>query len=386
MTTKDPIRVGLLFSKTGVTSNQESSQLYGALFAIDEINGLGGIQGRELVPIHYDPKSDTSCYKPALERLIIEDNINVIFGGYTSSSRKAMLPIIEKYNKLLFYPQQYEGFEFSENIIYTGAAPNQNIVQLAKFMTSRFGARVYAIGSRYVYPYETNRTMQSLISKYPDNAIVGERYVSLHATQDAIDEVLEDIKRKRPDFIFCTLIGNTVPYLYEAFLRAGLDPLTMPIASLNTSEAEINMMGAEAACGHYTSSPYFQSIDSPLNRSSLERFFNSRHGERAVPNMNWEASYFAMHLLAKAYRHAGSDNPQDILQCILGSEVEAPQGRVRIDPSNHHACLYPRIGQANSNGQFTIVQDLAKRIDPDPYMVHHDWSSDDAPDADGWDK
>jgi branched-chain amino acid transport system substrate-binding protein len=377
MKNTDPIRVGLLFSKTGVTSNQESSQLYGALFAIDEINGLGGVQGRELVPVYYDPQSDTARYKLALERLILEDNISVIFGGYTSSSRKVMLPVVEKYNKLLFYPQQYEGFEFSENIIYTGAAPNQNIVQLAKFMTSRFGARVYMVGSRYVYPYETNRTMQSLISADPDSSIVGERYVSLHASEEAVDEVFEDIKKKKPDFIFCTLIGNTVPYLYEAFYKAGLSPLTMPIASLNTSEAEISIMGAEAAYGHYTSSPYFQSIDSPLNRSTLERFFNSRHGERAIPNMNWEASYFGMHLLAKAYRHAGSDNPQDIRQCILGSEIEAPQGRVRIDSSNHHASLYPRIGQANSSGQFTIVEDSGKRIDPDPYMVRHDWSSDD---------
>lgn len=234
------------------------------------------------------------------------------------------------------------------------------------------------IGSRYVYPYETNRTMQSLISSHPGNAIVGERYVSLHATQEAIDEVFEDIKKKKPDFIFCTLIGNTVPYLYDAFYRDGLDPMTMPIASLNTSEAEISIMGPDAAFGHYTSSPYFQSIDSPLNRSTLERFFNSRHGERAVPNMNWEASYFGMHLLAKACRHAGSDMPRDILQCMLGNEVEAPQGRVRIDPSNHHACLYPRIGQANSSGQFTIVEDLGKRIDPDPYMVRHDWSNDEA--------
>ncbi|MFT5642716.1 MAG: branched-chain amino acid transport system substrate-binding protein [Janthinobacterium sp.] len=373
MTTKDPLRIGLLFSKTGVTSRQESSQLYGALFAIDEINGLGGVDGRELVAVHYDPQSDTARYKALLERLIIDDGIDVTFGGYTSSSRKVMLPVVEKYNKLLIYPEQYEGFEFSENIIYTGAAPNQNIAQLANFMTSHFGARIYMVGSRYVYPYETNRTMQSLMALRPDRAILGERYVSLHANRDAIDAVLADIQQQKPDFIFCTLIGNAVPYLYEAYHRAGLDPATMPIASLNTSEAEIDVMGAHAACGHFTSSPYFQSVDSALNRSTLERFFASRHGEFAVPNMNWEASYFAMHLLAKAYRNAESDQLRHIVPCMLGSEIEAPQGRVRIDPSNHHACLYPRIGQANGHGQFTIVQDALARVNPDPYMVHHDW-------------
>lgn len=369
MKSTDPIKIGLLFSKQGVTCKLESSQLYGAMFAIDEINGLGGIQGREIIPIHYDPQSDNTRYKVLLERLIIDDNINLIFGGYTSSSRKAMLPIVEKHNKLLFYPQQYEGFEFSENIIYTGAAPNQNIVQLAKFMTTKFGARVFMVGSNYIYPYESNRNMHSLISGNPTHKIVGERYVSLYADQDTMDEVIEGIQKNNPDFIFCTLIGRTVPYFYQSFLKSGMDPAKMPIASLNTSEAEIDMMGPEAAFGHYTSSPYFQSIDSALNRSTIDRFFASRYGERAIPNMNWEASYFAMHLLAKAFRNSETDRIEDILPNILGTEIEAPQGRVQIDTLTHHASLYPRIGIANEEGKFTIVEDDGIRINPDPYMV-----------------
>lgn len=369
MKSSDPIKIGLLFSKQGVTSQLESSQLYGALFAIDEINGLGGVQGREIISTHYDPQSDNARYKVLLERLIIEDHINLIFGGYTSSSRKVMLPIIEKHNKLLFYPQQYEGFEFSENIIYTGAAPNQNLVQLEKFMTLKFGARVYMIGSHYIYPYETNRNMYSLIAMNPAHQIVAERYVSIYADQNSLEEIVADIKVKQPDFVFCTLIGRTVPYFYQAYLKAGLDPAKIPVASLNTSEVEINIMGAEAAMGHYTSSPYFQSIDLPLNRSTVDRFFASRYAERAIPNMNWEASYFAMHLLAKAFRNSDSDRIEDILPNILGTEIEAPQGRVQIDRLTHHASLYPRIGMANADGQFTIIEDRGLRINPDPYMV-----------------
>jgi branched-chain amino acid transport system substrate-binding protein len=369
MKSSDPIKIGLLFSKQGVTSQLESSQLYGALFAIDEINGLGGVQGREIIPTHYDPKSDNTRYEVLLERLIIEDHINLVFGGYTSTSRKAMLPIIEKYNKLLFYPQQYEGFEFSENIIYTGAAPNQNLVQLEKFMTLKFGARVYMIGSNYIYPYETNRNMCSLIAVNPAYQIVAERYVSMYADKNSIDQIVAEIKVKQPDFVFCTLIGRTVPYFYQAYLEAGLDPAKIPVASLNTSEVEINIMGVEAAMGHYTSSPYFQSIDLPLNRNTVDRFFASRYSERAIPNMNWEASYFAMHLLAKALRNSDSDRVEDVLPNILGAEIEAPQGRVQIDHFTHHASLYPRIGMANSDGQFTIIEDSGLRINPDPYMV-----------------
>ena len=370
MKSSAPIKIGLLFSKQGVTSQLESSQLYGALFAIDEINELGGVQGREITSTHYDPQSDNSRYKVLLERMIIEDHINLVFGGYTSSSRKAMLPIIEKHNKLLFYPQQYEGFEFSENIIYNGAAPNQNLMQLEKFMTSKFGARIYMIGSNYIYPYETNRNMHSLIAMNSSHQIIAERYVSIYANQNSIDEIVADIRAKQPDFVFCTLIGRSVPYFYQAYLKAGLDAAKIPIYSLNTSEVEINMMGAEAAMGHYTSSPYFQSIDSPLNRNTVDRFFASRYAERAIPNMNWEASYFAMHLLAKAYRNSDSDQIEDILPNILGAEIEAPQGRVQVDHLTHHTSLYPRIGIANSDGQFTIIEDCGFRINPDPYMVH----------------
>lgn len=369
MKSSAPIKIGLLFSKQGVTSQLESSQLYGALFAIDEINELGGVQGREITSTHYDPQSDNSRYKVLLERMIIEDHINLVFGGYTSSSRKAMLPIIEKHNKLLFYPQQYEGFEFSENIIYNGAAPNQNLMQLEKFMTSKFGARIYMIGSNYIYPYETNRNMHSLIAMNSSHQIIAERYVSIYANQNSIDEIVADIRAKQPDFVFCTLIGRSVPYFYQAYLKAGLDAAKIPISSLNTSEVEINMMGAEAAMGHYTSSPYFQSIDSPLNRNTIDRFFASRYAERAIPNMNWEASYFAMHLLAKAYRNSDSDQIEDILPNILGAEIEAPQGRVQVDHLTHHTSLYPRIGIANSDGQFTIIEDCGFRINPDPYMV-----------------
>jgi len=369
MKLSDPIKIGLLFSKQGVTSQLESSQLYGALFAIDEINGLGGVRGREIIPTYYDPQSDNSRYKVLLERLIIEDNIKLVFGGYTSSSRKAMLPIIEKHNRLLFYPQQYEGFEYSENIIYTGAVPNQNLMQLEKFMTSKFGARVYMIGSNYIYPFETNRNMHSLIANHPSHKIIAERYVSIYANQATIDDIVVDIKAKQPDFVFCTLIGRTVPYFYQAYLKSGLDPAKIPVGSLNTSEVEINLMGAEAALGHYTSSPYFQSIDTPLNRSTVDRFFASRYAELAIPNMNWEASYFAIHLLAKAFRNSDSDQIEDILPNILGAEIKALQGCVRIDHLTHHASLYPRIGVANSHGQFTIIEDHGFRIEPNPYMV-----------------
>jgi branched-chain amino acid transport system substrate-binding protein len=375
MALSDPIRVGLLSSTTGSTALLEQSQWRGACLAVEEINARGGIGGRELVALHYDPGSDPAAFRELAERLIVKDGVNTIFGGYTSTSRKAMLPVVEKHNRLLIYAQMYEGFEYSDNIIYSGASPNQNGVQLADFMTETFGARVYFVGSSYVYPYECNRTMQELLLQHPEGAILGERYLSLDATRDQFDQVVADIGRKSPDWIFCTVIGETVPYLYEAYARADLDPASIPIGSLNTSETEIHAMERGIATGHFTAAPYFQSIDTPENHRAV-RHHQARFGAHTPTDMNWEAAYYQMHMFAEAFARAGSDELGTIMPHLLGSEFTAPQGRVRIDPVNHHMALYPRIGRVNANGQFTILRESKFAVGPDPYMTRQtlgDW-------------
>ena len=377
MADKDPIRVGILYSETGVTSTIGLSQLQGALLAIQEINEAGGVDGREIVPVRYDPQSTPARYAELAEQLIAQDHVNVIFGCYMSSSRKAVIPVIEKWNKLLFYPTLYEGFEYSGNVIYTGAAPNQNSVQLAEFMTSNFGARVYLIGSDYIYPYESNRIMGELVLQRPGSEKLAERYVPLDATEKDYDGIMDDIRDKRPDFIFSTVVGDSTAALYRAYADAGFEPRSMPIASLTTSEAEISQMGRGVATGHYTSAPYFQSIDSDANRQCLARL-RKHFGEGSVPNLCWEASYFQMHIFAEGFRQAGSDGIAELLPHILGVEFDAPQGRVKIDPTNHHTCLYPRIGRVDAFGQFTIVRQAKRSVYPDPYLVTHslgDWTA-----------
>ncbi|MBJ2143828.1 transporter substrate-binding domain-containing protein [Delftia acidovorans] len=373
----DPVRVGILYSATGTTSTIGQSQLQGAQLAIDEINEAGGLLGRELVAVRYDPASTPARYAALAEQLIVRDGINVIFGCYMSSSRKVVIPIVEKWNKLLFYPTLYEGFEFSGNVIYTGAAPNQNSVQLADYMTSSFGARVYLIGSDYIYPYESNRIMGELVMQHPDSDKLGEHYLPLDATERDYAAIMQDIRAKQPDFIFSTVVGDSTASLYRAYADAGFNPQTMPIASLTTSEAEIAQMGADVASGHFTAAPYFQSIDSPANARCLARL-RQRLGDDCRPNLCWEAAYFQMHLFANAFRQAGSDRIGELLPHLLGSEFDAPQGRIRLDPDNHHTWLHPRVGRANAQGGFTIVRQATRAVSPDPYLVTHslgDWTA-----------
>ena len=376
MTNTDPVKVGVLYSQTGATSAIESSQRLGTLMAIEEINEGGGLSGREIVAIQYDPESDLHQFRTLAERLVAIDNVNVIFGCYMSSARKAVIPVVEKYNRILFYATLYEGFEFSNNIIYTGAAPNQNSVQLADYMMSSFGGRVYLIGSDYIYPYESNRIMSDLVNQRPGGSVVAQRYVPLDAGPRDFDAIVSEIREMQPDFIFSTVVGNATQHLYRAYADAGLNPKTMPIASLTTSEVEVAQMGAPVAAGHFTAAPYFSSIDTPENQRVIDRF-RARFGDEVRPNACWEAAYFQVHMFANAMRATGTDRVPALMPQLLGTEFVAPQGRVRIEPGNHHTHLYPRIGRVNSKGEFSIVRASKQAVAPDPYLVTHslgDWT------------
>jgi branched-chain amino acid transport system substrate-binding protein len=266
----DPVKVGVLFSRAGATSCIETSQLAGTHFAIREINDAGGIDGRELMPVYYDPQSLPLNYKTLATRLVRDDKVNVIFGCYMSSQRKAVIPVVERWHRLLMYPTIYEGFEFSGNVVYTGAAPNQNSAQLAEYMTRNFGARVYLIGSSYIYPYESNRIMSDFILERPGGAKLAERYVKLDANEEDFARVVAEIKDKQPDWVFSTVVGSGTRMLYEAYAEAGLDPAQMPIASLTTCEAETSEMSPQVAAGHITAAPYFQSIDTDARCSAIK--------------------------------------------------------------------------------------------------------------------
>ena len=373
---KEPIRVGVLFSQTGVTSVIENSERLATILAAEEINQAGGINGRELQLLCYDPESRPVRYQALAEKLMLEDGVRIILGCYMSSTRKAVIPAVERSNALLLYPTLYEGFEYSRNVFYTGAAPNQNSVQLAEFMLGRFGSRVLMVGSDYIYPYESNRIMSDLILERGGEK-VAEVYLPLDAAWEDFLAIAKKIKNSDPDFIFSTVVGDGTALLHRAYAKVGLDPARMPIASLTTCEAEVQQMGADIAEGHITSAPYFQSVANPVNERCVAAY-KQRFGAEQVTNQCWEAAYFQTHLLADAMRRVDSDSVADVLRVLPGSEFAAPQGKVRIDEHNHHTYLRPRIGRINALGQFDILEETRHWVRPDPYLVSHtlqDWSA-----------
>jgi len=230
-----PIKVGVLFSSSGVTAPIELSQQRATILAAEEINLAGGINGRELQLVFRDPASTPARYAALIQQLIVEEQIRVVVGCYMSSTRKAVIPIVERHNALLFYPTLYEGFEYSRNVIYTGAAPNQNSLPLADYMLGQFGSRVFMVGSDYIYPYESNRIMSDLVFERGGEKLA-EIYLPLDAPWSSYLSVAKKIAAQAPDFVFSTVVGSGISHMYRAFAEAGLDPYKTPIASLTTSE------------------------------------------------------------------------------------------------------------------------------------------------------
>ena len=365
----EPWRVGILFSQTGATAIIEESQLKGTLLAIEEINSGGGINDRELVPIVYDPQSDDQRFAHLAEKLLVEDGVTTIFGCYRSSSRKAVLPIVERRNGLLWYPTLYEGFEYSPNIIYTGAAPNQNAVVLAHYLLREYGTRFYFVGSNYVYPHESNRIMRILIQQN-GGEVVGERYVDISAGKPQIRPIIHDIKRLKPDVVFSTVVGDATVHLYQEFFDAGFDPKISPIASLTTSEAEVSRMGDGVAEGSVAAAPYFESVSTECNKAFVSRF-KQRFGETEPTNMCLEASYFQVHMFAKALANANEMDTDLLRSLVLGSECEAPQGTIKINETCNHTDLFTRVGRVDRAGRFEIVQESKTAVTADPYLVYY---------------
>lgn len=363
-------RIGVLFSQSGVMAVIEETQLRATLLAIDEINKVGGVNGREVVPVIYDPRSDAQAYALCAKRLMIEDGITMIFGCYTSSSRKAVLPVVERLNGLLWYPTLYEGFEFSPNVIYTGAAPNQNSVMLCSYLAKTYGPRFYFVGSDYVYPRESNRIMRELLRRR-GCTVAGETYLDLRAKHCDFRATMREIKNAAPDVIFSTVVGYSTVYLYQAFAEAGLDARVTPIASLTTTESEVRAMGFDVAERHITAAPYFQSLTGERNEHFVRRY-KARYGEDEPTNMCAEAAYFQVHLFANALAQTNSMDTDIIRQTALGADFDAPQGRISVNTATSHTNLWSRIGRIDRKGQFEIMQQSEMPVLADPFLIGRD--------------
>jgi len=361
-------QIGLILSTTGSYGALGQSMLNGALLACRELSADPALRVT-LEPVHRDPAGLLPAYADAAEELLGR-GIRHIVGCYTSSSRKDVIPLFEKRDALLWYPAHYEGFESSPNVVYTGSAPNHHISPLIGHLVSAHGDRAFCIGSNYIWAWESNRVLrEDLLAR--GGTVVAERYLAVGDTD--MERVIETIFETQPDFVFNALIGQSAYAFFRKFRAAcaarGIDQVARyPIASCNLSEPELEEIGPEAGDGHLSSSVYFASIPTARNRAFVTAY-DAQFPDGPSVSVEAEAAYLAVRLLGLALNDAGSEDLAKVQAAALRQDLDAPQGRVHLDPETFHAFLTPRIGRSRRDGQFDIVVEARAPVRPDPYMV-----------------
>ncbi len=367
----DTIKVGILHSLSGTMSISETAVHDAELLAIEEINASGGVMGKQIEVVIEDGASDWPTFAEKARKLLQEDEVSVVFGGWTSASRKAMLPVFEANNGLLFYPVQYEGLETSPNIFYTGATTNQQIVPAIEYLLSEGKTKFYLLGSDYVFPRTSNLIINKQLAAAGLEA-VGEEYTPLGHTE--YSTVITKIKAADPDVVFNTLNGDSNVAFFKQLKDAGITPEELPTISVSVAEEEITGIGAENIAGHLVAWNYFQTTQTPENEKFVAAF-KTKYGENRVTDDPIEAGYFGVYLWKAAVEKAGSTDVAAVKEAAKGIQFAAPGGMVTIHNENQHVSKTVRIGTVRDDGQIDEIWNSGSPVVPDPYLDTYEWAA-----------
>jgi urea transport system substrate-binding protein len=358
------IKVGILHSLSGTMSISETSVVDAELLAIEQINAAGGILGRQIEPVVEDGSSDWPTFAEKATKLIDFDGVATIFGCWTSASRKAVLPVFESLNHMLWYPVQYEGQECSKNIFYTGATPNQQIEPSVEWLFENKGSEFFLVGSDYVFPRTANTIIKTQLNTL-GATVVGEEYIRLGSTE--VESIISRIQAALPNggIIYNSLNGDSNVAFFRQLREADLGPEDYPVMSVSIAEEEVQVIGPEFLVGHYAAWNYFMSVDTPANRDFVQAF-RAKYGQTRVTTDPMEAAYIMVNLWSQAVETAGTADDLDaVRQAAYGQTFEAPEGRVIMN-TNHHLSKFVRVGQVQEDGQFEVVH-ATDVVDPLPW-------------------
>jgi len=364
--TDKTVKVGILHSVTGTMAISETGSVQAEKLAIEQINAMGGVLGRKIEFIQEDGASDWPTFAEKSKKLLVNDKTAAVFGCWTSASRKAVLPIFEQYNGMLYYPTFYEGLEQSKNVIYTGQEATQQIIAGIDWVTKTKGAKsFYLLGSDYIWPRTSNKIARKHIEKL-GLKVVGEEYYPLGHTQ--FNSVINKIKLTKPDVIYAIVVGGSNVAFYKQLKAAGIDmtkekPLVLTIS---VTEDEVLGIGGENMQGAYASMKYFQSLPNENNKKFVAAF-KARWGKDVVIGDVTQAAYLGPWLWKAAVEKAGSFDIDKVREASPGIELTtAPEGYVKVHP-NHHLWSKTRIGHARPDGQYDVVFETKELIEPDPF-------------------
>ncbi|EIP98384.1 urea ABC transporter, urea binding protein [Opitutaceae bacterium TAV1] len=362
--TDSVVTVGQLHSATGTMAISETGSIQAEQLAIDQINATGGILGRQIKIIVEDGASDWPTFAEKAKKLLVNDKVAAVFGCWTSASRKAVLPVFEKENGMLYYPTFYEGLEQSKNVIYTGQEATQQILAGLDWIAKEKGAKTfYLIGSDYIWPRTSNKIARKHIENVLKGKVVGEEYYALGHTQ--FGSLINKIKLRKPDVIYAIVVGGSNVSFYKQLKAAGITGANTTLLTISVTEDEVLGIGGENLVGFYSAMKYFQSLDNPNNKAFVEAF-KKKYGASSVIGDVTQAAYLGPWLWKAAVEKAGSFDIDKIAEASPDIELTtAPEGYVKIHP-NHHLWSKLRIGQWQPDGQAKVLYESGL-IEPDPF-------------------
>ena len=363
--TDTEVTVGQLHSATGTMAISETGSIQAEQLAIDQINALGGVLGRKIKVIKEDGASDWPTFAEKSKKLLVNDRVAAVFGCWTSASRKAVLPIFEKENGMLYYPTFYEGLEQSKNVIYTGQEATQQILYGLDWAAKEKKAKTYfLIGSDYIWPRTSNKIARKHIENVIKGKVVGEEYYPLGQTN--FNSLINKIKVAKPDAIYAIVVGGSNVAFYKQLKAAGITGDKQFLLTISVTEDEMLGIGGENTVGFYAAMKYFQSLDNANNKKFVEAF-KAKYGKNAVIGDVTQAAYLGPWLWKASVEKAGSFDIDKVAAASGGIEFkDAPEGYVKIHP-NHHLWSKTRIGQMQSDGQFKVVTESPGLIEPNPF-------------------
>jgi urea transport system substrate-binding protein len=363
----DTIKVGILHSLSGTMAISESALKETALMTIAEINANGGVMGKKLEPVVVDPASNWPLFAEKARQLLTQDKVAVVFGCWTSVSRKSVLPVFKELNGLIFYPVQYEGEELEKNVFYTGAAPNQQAIPAVEYLMSKDGGgakRFYLLGTDYVYPRTTNKILRAFLkSKGVAEKDIEEVYTPFgHSDYQTIVANIKKFSAGGKTAVVSTINGDSNVPFYKELGNAGLKATDVPVVAFSVGEEELRGVDTKPLVGHLAAWNYFMSLKNPENEAFIKMYRSWAqktklpNADKVVTNDPMEATYIGIHMWKQAVEKAKSTDVDKVIAAMSGQTFKAPSGFVAtMDAKNHHLHKPVFIGEVRGDGQFNVV-------------------------------
>jgi urea transport system substrate-binding protein len=378
---EDPIKVGILHSLSGTMAISETVLKDTVEMLIEQQNAAGGLLGRQLEAVVVDPASDWPLFAEKARELLAQEEVDVIFGNWTSVSRKSVLPVVEELNGLLFYPVQYEGEESSENVFYTGAAPNQQAIPAVNYLKNNVGVERWVLaGTDYVYPRTTNKILEAYLQ---DEFGVAEEDIMINYTpfghsdwQNIVSEIKDFGSQGKKTAVVSTINGDANVPFYRELGNQGINAADIPVVAFSVGEQELTGIDTAPLVGHLAAWNYFMSVDTDVNYDFIDAWIDYTDDEMAVTNDPMEAHYIGFNMWTEAVRKAGTTEVDEVKDAIIGVAVPNLTGGYAAMMPNHHITKPVLIGEIQDNGQFSIVWQTPSTVAGDAWSDYLEGSRD----------